>query len=161
MFSFCIFCDSCTPKIFYSSFFPSNPRTDSISDLILNGTHWINDGDDYELNIYCSGSSNFEYCLRQITGPYILNGNETCDEWITIEKCQQNLRLPQSVLNVKSFTVLVIIRNSVSIEREIFVVNIKQPVIMVATIVGIIVFIICIIAVIVYCLVRCFHQKKR
>lgn len=129
--------------------------------MIVNGSAWIDDGQDYNLNIYCSGSKNFEYCIRQIDGPYILEGNETCVEWTTIEKCQQNLQLPQSVLNVKSFTVLVIVRNAVSIERKVFVVNIKQPILMVAAVVGSIVFSLCVIAVIIYCAVRCIRKKKR
>ncbi|XP_031635135.1 uncharacterized protein LOC116348301 isoform X2 [Contarinia nasturtii] len=133
---------------------------DAISNLIVNGSAWIDDGDDYNLNIFCSGSPNFEYCIQQIDGPYILEGNETCDEWITIDECQQKHKLPQSVVNVKSFTVLVIIRNAVSIQRKIFVVNIKQPVLIVAAVVGAIVFTLCIIAAVVCCLVRCIHKKR-
>lgn len=135
--------------------------TDSITDLIVNGSTWIDDGDDYHLNIYCSGSPHFEYCIHQIDGPYILEGDETCNEWIKINECQQNLKLPQSVLNVKSFTVLVIIRNPVSIERKVFVVNIKQPMILVAAVVGSIVFTMCAIAIAAFCLVRCISKKRR
>lgn len=144
-----------------SRFIKISSSTDSITDLIVNGSTWIDDGDDYNLNIYCLGSKNFEYCLRQIDGPYILEGNETCVEWTTIDECQQNLRLPQRVLNVKSFTVLVIIRNPVSIERKVFVVNIRQPIILVATVVGTVVFTLCAIAAVVYCSIRCIRKKKR
>lgn len=135
--------------------------SDPISDLIVNGTAWINDGDDYQLNIFCNGSPNFEYCVRHIDGPYIMDGQETCEEWSTMDECQQNLEYAQSVLNVKSFTVLVIIRNAVSIERKIFVVNIKQPIILVATMVGALVFTLCIIGVVACCIVRCIRKKRR
>lgn len=130
-------------------------------ELIVNGSTWINDGDNYQLNIFCTGSPNFEYCIHQIEGPYILNGNETCIEWITLEECQQNLNLTQSVLNVKSFSVLVIVRNSISIERKIFIVNIKQPIILVATVVGTIVFTLCVVAAVVFCFIQYLRKKKR
>lgn len=78
-----------------------------------------------------------------------------------MHECQQNFTYPQSVLNVKSFTVLIIVRNNVSIERKLFVVNIKQPIILIAAVVGAVVFTLCIIAVIVCCLVRCIHKKRR
>lgn len=135
--------------------------SDPISDLIVNGTTWINDGDDYQLNIFCNGSPNFEYCIRHIDGPYIMDGHESCDKWTTMDVCQQNLEYAQSVLNVKSFTVLVIIRNAVSIERKLFVVNIKQPIILVATMVGALVFTLCIIGVVACCIVRCIRKKRR
>lgn len=151
--------------IFKSILLENNERIrsilDSISNLVVNGSRYIDDGDDYELNIFCSGSPNFEYCVRQIDGPYIMEGNETCDDWTTMEECQQNHKFPQGVLNVKSFTVLVIVRNSVSIERKLFVVNIKQPIILIATMVGTVVFTLCIIAVVSCCLVRCIRKKKR
>lgn len=99
--------------------------------------------------------------MRQIEGPYILEGNETCNDWITVDECQQNFKFSQSVLNVKSFTVLVVVRNPVSIERKLFVVKIRQPVILVATIVGAVVFALCIIAVVAFCLVRCIRKKRR
>lgn len=99
--------------------------------------------------------------MRQIEGPYILAGNETCDDWITIDECQQNFKFSQSVINVKSFTVLVVVRNPVSIERKLFIVNIRQPVILVATVVGAIVFTLCIIAVVAFLLVRCIRKKRR
>lgn len=91
----------------------------------------------------------------------MMEGNETCEEWNTIGECHQNLTFPQSVLNVDSFTVLVIVRNSVSIERKLFVVNIKQPIIMIATMVGLIVFTLCLIAVVACCLVRCIRKKRK
>lgn len=151
--------------IFKSILLENNERIrsilDSISNLVVNGSRYIDDGDDYELNIFCSGSPNFEYCVRQIDGPYIMEGNETCDDWTTMEECQQNHKFPQGVLNVKSFTVLVIVRNSVSIERKLFVVNIKQPIILIATMVSTVVFTLCIIAVVSCCLVRCIRKKKR
>lgn len=90
-----------------------------------------------------------------------MEGNETCDEWTVTEVCQQNFTFPQGVLNVDSFTVLVIIRNAVSIERKLFIVNIKQPVILIATVVGLIVFTLCLIAAIACCLVRCIRKKRR
>lgn len=143
------------------NFFSIGLISDTISDLVVNGSTWINDGEDYHLNFYCSGSPKFEYCLRQIEGPYILGGNETCDDWVTIDECQENLKFSQSVLNVKSFTVLVVVRNPVSIERKLFVVNIRQPVILVATVVGAVVFTLCIVAAVAFCLVRCLRKKRR
>lgn len=90
-----------------------------------------------------------------------MDGRETCEKWSTMDVCQQNLQYAQSVLNVKSFTVLVIIRNAVSIERKLFVVNIKQPIILVATMVGALVFTLCIIGVVAGCIVRCIRKKRR
>lgn len=118
-------------------------------------------GDLLELDMYCNGSPNFEFCIQQINNTNELVGNETCDNWTSIKSCNQRFTLIPKFDNVKSFSVLVVVRNSVSVERTQHIVKVKQPMFLIALVVGAVVLTLFIIATAVCCLVRCIRTKKR
>lgn len=132
--------------------------TEPVSQLVLNGTKWFQADDKLELDMYCTGSPNFEYCMRQLN--HTNESSETCDNWTSIKDCHQHFSLKPIVGDVKAFSILILVRNSVSVERAVHIVMIKQPIYMVASVVGIAIFILIIILTVVYCIVRCIWQKK-
>lgn len=129
-----------------------------MNQLILNGTKWYQSDDKLELDMYCSGSPNFEYCIRQLN--HTNESSETCDNWTSIKDCYQHISLKPSVGDLRAFSILILVRNSVSVERAIHIVRMKQPIYMVASVVGIVIFTLIIIATVVCCTVRCIRQKK-
>lgn len=132
--------------------------TEPVSQLVLNGTKWFQADDQLELDMYCTGSPNFEYCMRQLN--HTNDSNETCDNWTSIKDCHQHFSLKPIVGDVKAFAILILVRNSVSVERGVHIVMIKQPIYMVASVVGCAIFILIIILTAVYCIVRCIRQKE-
>lgn len=135
--------------------------TEPISELVLNGTVWLKGDETLELDMYCNGSPNFEYCVRQINQTNDLNDSETCENWTSIQNCYQHFSLRPSFGNANAFSVLVIVRNSISVERTVHVVKVKQPIFVVALMVGIVVFTLIVIATVVCCIVRCIKQNGR
>lgn len=129
-----------------------------VSQLVLNGTQWFQADNKLELDMYCSGSPNFEYCIRQLN--YTNESNETCDNWTSIKDCYQHFSLKPSVGDLKAFSILIFVRNSVSVERAVHIVNIKQPIYMVASVIGVVLFTLIIISTVVYFIVRCMRQRE-
>lgn len=129
-----------------------------MNQLILNGTKWYQAGDKLELDMYCSGTPNFEYCIRQLN--HTNESNETCDNWTSIKECYQHFSLKPNVGNVRAFSILIFVRNSVSVERSVHIVRMKKPIYMAASVGGIIIFTLIIISAIVCCIVRRIRQRE-
>lgn len=134
---------------------------DPISNLTVLTPDWANLHEDFPVSITCNGSAQFEYCIRYMNSAYVLIGDETCDTWTMLEQCKHNSTLVYSNTNEDAFALLVIVRNAVSIERQVAYVRVKQSIILVAAVVGIFVFALGLIMALICCILQCCRKRKR
>lgn len=135
---------------------------DPITNLTIDAPTWVNQNEDFTVNIACNGSAQFEYCIQYVHSAYAIVDNETCDTWTMLERCNYNSTLAYVNSNNESgFGLLVIVRNAVSIQRHMVYVRIRQSVILVATVVGIFVFALCLIMAFICCILQCCRKRKR
>lgn len=135
--------------------------SDPITNLTVIAPGWTNLHEDFSVVIACNGSAQFEYCIRYMDSAYVMTGVETCDTWIMLDQCNYNATMVYSNTNEDAFALLVIIRNAVSIERQIAYIRIKQSIVLVAAVVGIFVFGLCLIMALICCILHCCRKRKR
>lgn len=122
---------------------------------------WVNLRSQFTVNIACNGSKQFEYCVEFMSSSYEATDNETCNTWTMLDQCDHNATLIYSIPDESAFGLLVVVRNAVSIERQIVYVRVRQSVILVAAVVGIFVFALCLIMAFVCCVLMCCRKRKR
>lgn len=134
---------------------------DPITNLTVTAPDWANLHEDFAVAIVCNGSAQFEYCIRYMDSAYVSTGDETCDTWTMLAQCNHNATLTYVNTNEDAFTLLVIVRNAVSIERQLAYVRVRQSMLLVAALVGVFVFVLCLIMVLVCCILQCCRKRKR
>lgn len=95
---------------------------DPLENLTITGEVWLKQEDVLELIIKCTGSPPFQYCIKVIDGNYNMTGNETCSEWNHTDVC--DFPFSHLFLDVQPHTVLLVIKNQVTVQRKIAAINI-------------------------------------
>lgn len=138
--------------------------SDPVTNLTVESPHWINQGDEFFVNVQCEGTAQFEYCIKQVNSSYDLVGNETCDSWSMLDTCNQNFSIThhkQQQFSEYSVSFIVTVRNAISIDRQLVNVKIRQSIILVAIYVGVFVFLFSIVLTVICCTLQCIRQKKK
>ncbi|XP_054282107.1 uncharacterized protein LOC129000137 isoform X2 [Macrosteles quadrilineatus] len=100
------------PKKTYGYFSTKVDVKAPVSSVSWVGNNWLQHGDILNLSVSCNGSAPFLYCFQVMVGEYNVTGNETCNHETLITDCQ--LMLPRYIHYPGTYTVLIIISNSVS-----------------------------------------------
>lgn len=87
----------------------------------MSGSLWIKKEDGLHLTVTWSGSHPYEYCYDIINGPYNSTGNETCDKWHN--STTPKLSISKLLFEEHPHTVLIIVRNQVTIIRKALGIN--------------------------------------
>lgn len=95
---------------------------DPLANVTVTGRNWLQQGDVLNLEVQCSGSPPFEYCYRTSTKPFNSTGNETCEVWHPIPTCQ--FRITRYFFEAKPYTILIVMRNQVTLINKEITVNI-------------------------------------
>ncbi|XP_030749282.1 uncharacterized protein LOC115877286 [Sitophilus oryzae] len=85
-----------------------------ITKVNVSGTNWLKHEQLLNLNVKCSGSGQLKYCLKFIPGIYNVTGNETCETYDDLNEC--NFNIERYFHGAEKHTVLIIIKNDVSIK---------------------------------------------
>jgi hypothetical protein len=83
-----------------------------INNVSFTGQTWLQHGDVLNLEIKCSGSGPYHYCLRFQAGEYNITGNETCAKYLNGSTCQ--FSIVHFFGTADTFSILVILENEVS-----------------------------------------------
>lgn len=94
---------------------------DPLTNLAVGGALWIKREEGIHLNVTCSGSPPFSYCIEEIDGPKNTTGNETCKYWRTANTCE--FPFTKFLFDDSSHTILIIVQNEVTTLRKIVTVN--------------------------------------
>lgn len=100
---------------------------DPLTNLTISGSNWLQQGNELNLDVKCTGSPPFEYCLNISLTPFNTTGNSTCDNWKPLPTCE--FRISRFFFEDKPYTVLIILRNQVTLinkEITIKVYNVKK-----------------------------------
>ncbi|XP_018334440.1 uncharacterized protein LOC108743381 [Agrilus planipennis] len=82
-----------------------------VSNVTVTGNNWLQHGDILSLNIKCTGSGMFNYCVHYSKAPYNITGNETCLSPDTSEKCEFSIR--HYFKSPEMYTAIIVIFNDV------------------------------------------------
>lgn len=77
---------------------------------------WISQEDGLHLTVTWNGSRPYEYCFDIKNGAYNTTGNEMCDLWLRTDNPE--ITISRLLLEEKIHTVLIIVRNEVTIVRK-------------------------------------------
>lgn len=77
---------------------------------------WISQEDGLHLTVTWNGSRPYEYCFDIKNGAYNTTGNEMCDLWLRTDNPE--ITISRLLLEEKIHTVLIIVRNEVTIIRK-------------------------------------------
>jgi hypothetical protein len=83
-----------------------------IDNVSFNGKTWLQHGEVLNLEIKCTGSPPYQYCLKFHPGEYNITGNETCTRYLNETQC--NFSIVHFFVNADTFSILVILENQVS-----------------------------------------------
>ncbi|XP_050301039.1 uncharacterized protein LOC126739409 isoform X1 [Anthonomus grandis grandis] len=83
-----------------------------VSNITVSGNNWLKHGDLLSLNINCKGSQKMQFCVFIKDGLYNVTGNETCERYIDLDKCDFPIK---RYFNTRK-TIVIIIKNDVSIK---------------------------------------------
>ncbi|XP_050301040.1 uncharacterized protein LOC126739409 isoform X2 [Anthonomus grandis grandis] len=86
--------------------------TEPVSNITVSGNNWLKHGDLLSLNINCKGSQKMQFCVFIKDGLYNVTGNETCERYIDLDKCDFPIK---RYFNTRK-TIVIIIKNDVSIK---------------------------------------------
>ncbi|KAJ6624807.1 hypothetical protein Bhyg_17572, partial [Pseudolycoriella hygida] len=100
---------SADPKKLYGYFHRQIIVKNPISDVTISGNLWLQYGDVLELEVKYTGSPPFQYCVDVEAGSYNVTGNETCTSWVP----NDDTSFPITRLFHETYTMIIIIRNSV------------------------------------------------
>lgn len=104
------------------SFLFSSPfETDPIANFTVTGSTWITHDQLLELNVKFTGSPPFHYCAQVIKSMYNVTGNETCSDWMATDQHEYSLR--HYSLGLEPYTILLITKNQVTINRKAIAIN--------------------------------------
>lgn len=95
--------------------------SDPITSLSVTGELWIRQEDGLQLTVTWNGSRPFQYCYDIKTGAYNTTGNELCDMWFTTT--EPEITISRLLLEEKAHTVLIIVRNDVTLVRKTLGIN--------------------------------------
>ncbi|XP_044598562.1 uncharacterized protein LOC123274867 [Cotesia glomerata] len=95
-----------------------------IKNITVEGTNWIKPWDLLSLNVTCHGSGPFYKCLQYHRGNYNITGNETCDNGEKLNSC--NFSISHYFLDPTVYTILMILKNDVSVHVYPLTINIYE-----------------------------------
>lgn len=90
--------------------------------MSVSGSSWLKHGDVLHLEVKCTGSPPFDYCIRVIEGAYNTTENVTCDVWSSPDTCQFVIKHYFS--DVQPYTVFIFMRNQVTELTKVVAINI-------------------------------------
>ena len=93
-----------------------------ISDIVIEGTNWIQAWEMLSLNVSCKGSGPFYKCLEFHRGEYNITGNETCVDPTHLNSC--DFSIIHYFLEPSKATIVMILQNDVSTQIYPLTINI-------------------------------------
>ncbi|XP_074098754.1 uncharacterized protein LOC141527257 isoform X2 [Cotesia typhae] len=112
------------PKKTYGYFQKQIKVRAPIKNITVEGTNWIKPWDLLSLNVKCHGSGPFYKCLQYHRGNYNITGNETCDNGEKLNSC--NFSISHYFLDPTVYTILIILKNDVSVHVYPLTINIYE-----------------------------------
>lgn len=94
---------------------------DPIKSLAVSGSLWIRQEDGLHLSVTWNGSRPYEYCFDIKNGAYNTTGDEMCDMWLRTDNPE--IVISRLLLDEKIHTVLIIVRNDVTLLRKVLGIN--------------------------------------
>lgn len=86
--------------------------SDPISNITVTGNNWLKQGDVLSLQVKCTGSPPFYYCLNFYYGPHNVTNNETCTIEEQLDVCE--FPINRYYLLPAEYSIVIIVKNQVT-----------------------------------------------
>lgn len=100
------------PECFVVHFLNLNFVLDPVRNVNITGNNWLQHGDLLSLNVQCVGSKPLKYCVNYQKGSFNVTGNETCEEYFSLDECQ--FPIQRYLAESMQHTIIIVIQNDVS-----------------------------------------------